>query len=46
MIIKDKILADNYFIPDAFNPVTLAAGIAARLKQRRLELNLTRKALA
>lgn len=42
----DKILADNNFIPDAFNPVALAAGIAERLKQRRLELNLTRKVLA
>jgi transcriptional regulator with XRE-family HTH domain len=42
----DKILAYNNFIIDAFNPVTLAEGIAGRLKRRRLELNLTRKALA
>lgn len=42
----DKIIADNDFIPDAINPVAIAAGIAARLRQRRLELTLTRKALS
>ena len=42
----DKILADYIFTPDAVNPVSLAAGIAGRLRERRLELNLTRKALA
>ncbi len=42
----DKILADKYFGPDVFNPASLATGISQRLKQRRLELNLTRAALS
>ena len=41
-----KIIADNDFILDAFSPVALAKGIAARMRKRRLELNLTQKGLA
>lgn len=42
----DKILSDNHFILDDFNPYSIAQGIAARLKERRLELNMTQQALA
>jgi len=36
-----NIIADNDFVLDAFNPVAIAKGIAGRLRERRLELNLT-----
>jgi len=39
-------MAHNNFILDAFNPTTLAKGIASRMRDRRLELNLTQKGLA
>jgi len=39
-------MADIDFILDAFNPAALAKGIAMRLRDRRLELNLTQKGLA
>lgn len=39
-------IADNDFLLDAFNPAALANGIAARMRDRRLELNLTQKGLA
>lgn len=39
-------MADNDFILDAFNPTLLARGIASRMRNRRLELNLTQKGLA
>ena len=41
-----NIIADNNFVLDDFNPAAIARGIAARLRQRRLELNLTQKSLA
>lgn len=39
-------LANNEFPLDAFNPAALAKGIALRLRDRRLELNLTQQGLA
>lgn len=39
-------IADNEFILDAFNPASILKGIALRLRERRLELNLTQKGLA
>lgn len=39
-------IADNEFIFDAFNPASILKGIALRLRERRLELNLTQKGLA
>ncbi len=41
-----KILSDNDFVLDAFNPRALARGIANRMRERRLELNLTQQGLA
>jgi transcriptional regulator with XRE-family HTH domain len=41
-----NILADNDFILDDFNPVAIAKGIGNRLRERRLELNLSQKGLA
>jgi transcriptional regulator with XRE-family HTH domain len=41
-----KIIADNDFILDAFNPAAIAKGIAERMRERRLELNLTQQGLA
>ncbi|HRV90434.1 MAG TPA: helix-turn-helix transcriptional regulator [Prolixibacteraceae bacterium] len=42
----DKIISDTYFIPEALDPVALARGMASRFRERRLELNLSRKTLA
>jgi transcriptional regulator with XRE-family HTH domain len=39
-------IADNDFILDAYNPVSIMKGIAHRVRARRLELNLTQKGLA
>ncbi len=39
-------MADNDFLLDAFNPAALAKGIAQRMRERRLELNLTQKGLS
>ena len=39
-------LADNEFVLDAFNTASILKGIALRLRDRRLELNLTQKGLA
>ncbi len=41
-----KIIADNDFILDDFNPAAIAKGIAVRMRERRLELNLTQQGLA
>ena len=41
-----KILADNDFIPDAFNPGAIAKAIATRFRERRLEMNHTQQSLA
>ena len=41
-----NIIADDDFILDAFNPAAIAREIAARLRDRRLELNLTQQGLA
>ena len=41
-----NILADNDFVLDAFNPVVIATGIAERMRERRLEMNLTQQCLA
>jgi len=41
-----NILADNEFILDTFNPAIIARGIAERMRERRLEMNLTQKDLA
>lgn len=41
-----NILADKDFILDDFNPVAIARGIANRMRERRLELNLTQTGLA
>lgn len=42
----DNILSDNKFTLDDFNPRSIAENIAKRLKQRRVELNITQKDLA
>lgn len=39
-------IADNDFVLDAFNPASILKGIATRMRDRRLELNLTQKGLA
>ena len=44
-MIKDNILSVNDLV-EGYNPGGLAKGIAARAKQRRLELNLTQEALS
>ena len=41
----DNILSDSGFLED-FNPNYIAKNIALRLKQRRIELNLTQKELS
>jgi len=41
-----NMLADNEFVLDAFNTASILKGIALRLRDRRLELNLTQKGLA
>lgn len=41
-----KMIADNDFILDAFNPAAIVKGIAMRMRERRLELNLTQKGLS
>lgn len=41
-----NILADNDFVLDAFNPASIALGIAKRVRERRLEMNLTQQTLA
>ncbi len=41
-----NILADNDFILDVFNPAIIARGIAERMRERRLEMNLTQQDLA
>src|SRR5450759_2137323 len=41
-----NILADNDFVLDAFNPAAIALGIAKRMRERRLEMNLTQQSLA
>lgn len=41
-----NILADNDFVLDAFNPAAIALGIAKRMRERRLEMNLTQQNLA
>ncbi len=46
MALKDTILSDNNILLDDFNPFAIAREIALNLKQRRLEKNLTRQALA
>ena len=42
----DNILSDNDFVLDDFNPLSLAKNIAKRLKERRLELNLSQQELS
>ncbi len=42
----DNILSNNDFVLDDFNPMSIAKNIAASLKQRRLELNITQTELA
>ncbi len=39
----DNILSDSEFVLDDFSPSVIAKKIAERLKQRRLEINLTQK---
>jgi len=41
-----NILSDSEFVLDEFNPKSIAKNIAIRLKQRRIELNLTQKEIA
>jgi transcriptional regulator with XRE-family HTH domain len=41
-----KIISDNNFVLDAFNPYAIAKGLAVRMRERRLELNLTQRTLA
>jgi len=41
-----NILADNDFILDAFNPASIAGKISERMRERRLEMNLTQQNLA
>lgn len=41
-----NMIADNDFILDAFNPAAIVKDIAARMRDRRLELNLTQIGLA
>lgn len=42
----DKMLSDNNFVLDDFNPASIAENMAKRMKQRRIELNLTQNELA
>jgi transcriptional regulator with XRE-family HTH domain len=42
----DNILSDNNFILEDFNPSAIAKNIAEKLKQRRLELNISQEELA
>lgn len=42
----DNILADKDFLLDDFNPASIARDISIRLRERRLELNLTQQSLA
>lgn len=39
-------IADNEFVLETYNPASILKGIAARMRERRLELNLTQKGLA
>jgi transcriptional regulator with XRE-family HTH domain len=41
-----NILADNDYVLDVFNPVSIAGGISVRMRERRLEMNLTQQNLA
>lgn len=41
-----KIIADNDYCLNAFNPAAMARNIATRVRERRLELNLTQNSLA
>jgi transcriptional regulator with XRE-family HTH domain len=41
-----NILANNDFVLDNMNPLTLATGIAKRFRDRRLEMNLTQQSLS
>jgi transcriptional regulator with XRE-family HTH domain len=41
-----NIVTVNDFVPDDFNPVSIARGIAGRMKERRLELNLSQQGLS
>jgi transcriptional regulator with XRE-family HTH domain len=41
-----NIISDKDFLLDDFNPYAIARGIALRMRERRLELNLTQEALA
>jgi len=41
-----NILSVNDFVPDDFSPVSIARGIALRMKERRLEQNQTQQGLA
>ncbi len=42
----DNILDNKLYFPDNFSPVALAQKIAGNLRQRRLSLDLTQKALS
>ena len=42
----DSILSDNEFVLNDFNPQFIAESIAKRVKERRIELNITQKVLA
>ncbi len=42
----DKILTDKNLLLDDFNPQAVAQKIAARMRQRRLQLNLTQESLS
>ncbi len=42
----DNILSNDQFVLDDFNPYSIAKGIAVRMKERRLELNMTQQTLA
>jgi len=41
-----NILSDNTFVLDEFNPLSIAKAISRRMKERRIELNITLKELA
>lgn len=42
----DNILSDNLFDLDRLNPQKIARNLAYRVKQRRLELNITQEELS
>ena len=42
----DNIIADKGWLLDDFNPDSIAKKIASRVKQRRIELNITQQDLA